>query len=155
MIHLHAQGGSISTIARYLEVSRPPIYEILSRWIRQGVQGLADKTHATTSKPDVDLPTCNLIGKKQEENPLLGEFRMYAALKQLGISVSPRTCGRIRAGNRQRYGIKPPLKEPHQPKTPPFKAAARHEQWCLDIRSIEKHHIPEIKGSFYVITVME
>ena len=155
VIRLHAQGWSISTIARYMEVSRPTIYEILSRWVKEGVQGLADKSHANTSKTGVDLPTRNLIRKKQEENPLLGEFRMYAALKQLGISVPPRTCGRIMAENRQLYGIKPPPKEPHQPKPHPFKAASRHERWCLDIRYIEKHRIAEIKGSFYVITVMD
>jgi transposase InsO family protein len=80
---------------------------------------------------------------------------MYAALKQLGISVSPRTCGRIMAENRQLYGIKPPPKEPHQPKPHPFKAASRHERWCVDIRYIEKHRISEIKGPFYVITVMD
>jgi putative transposase len=139
VIRLHAQGWSISTIAPYLDVSRPT----------------AEKSHANTSKPGVDLPTRNLIRKKQEENPFLGEWRMYAALKQLGISVSERPCGRIMAENRQLYGIKPSPKEPHQPKSHPFKAASRHERWCLDIRYIEKHRIPEIKGSFYVITVMD
>jgi putative transposase len=155
VIHLHAQGWSISTIARYLAVSRPTIYAILKRWVEEGVRGLSDKPHANTSKPGVDLPTRNLIRKKQEENPLLGEFRMYAALKQLGISVSPRTCGRIMAENRQLYGIKQQAGEPHKPKPHPFKATVRHERWCLDIRYIEKHRIPEIKGSFYVITVMD
>lgn len=77
MIRLHAQGWSISTIARYLDVSRPTIYAILKRWVEEGVQGLADKSHANISKPGVDLPTQNLIRKKQEENPLLGEWRMY------------------------------------------------------------------------------
>jgi len=42
VIRLHAQGWSISTIARYLEVSR---------WVKEGVLGLADKSHANTSKP--------------------------------------------------------------------------------------------------------
>ncbi len=155
VIRLHAQGWSISTIARYLDVSRPIIYAILKRWIEEGVQGLPDKSHANTNKPGVDLPTRNLIRKKQEENPLLGEWRMYAALKQLGISVSPRTCGRIMAENRRLYAIKPKPGEPHKPKPHPFKATARHERWCLDIRYIEKHRIPEIKGSFYVITIMD
>lgn len=155
VIRLHAQGWSISTIARYLDVSRPTIYDILKRWVQEGVQGLSDKSHANTSKPGVDLPTRNIIRKKQEENPLLGEFRMYAALKQLGISVSPRTCGRIMAENRRLYAIKPKPEEPHKPKPHPFKATARHERWCLDIRYIEKHRIPKIKGSFYVITVMD
>ncbi len=80
---------------------------------------------------------------------------MFAALKQLGISVSPRTCGRIMAENRRLYAIKPQPGEPHKPKPHPFKATARHERWCLDIRYMEKHRIPEIKGSFYVITVMD
>jgi len=80
---------------------------------------------------------------------------MYAALKQLGISVSPRTCGRIMAENRRLYAIQPKPGEPHKPKPHPFKATARHERWCIDIRYIEKHRIPEIKGSFYVITVMD
>jgi len=155
VIHLHAQGWSISAIARYLEVSRPTVYAILKRWVEEGVQGLAEKSHANTSKPGVDLPTRNLIRKKQEENPLLGEWRMYAALKQLGISVPPRTCGRIMAENRRLYGIKLKPEEPHKPKPHPFKATARHERWCVDIRYIEKHRIPEIKGSFYVITVMD
>ncbi|QBD75690.1 transposase [Ktedonosporobacter rubrisoli] len=155
VIRLHAQGWSISTIARDLDVSRPTIYDILKRWVEEGVLGLADKPHVNTSKPGVDLPTRNLIRKKQEENPLLGEFRMYAALKQLGISCSPRTCGRIMAENRRFYGIKPKPGEPHKPKPHPFKSLIRHERWCLDIRYLEKHRIPEIKGSFYVITIMD
>jgi hypothetical protein len=50
---------------------------------------------------------CLHIRKKQEENPLLGEWRMYAALKQLSIPISPRTYGRILTENRRFYGIKP------------------------------------------------
>jgi len=87
VIRLHAQGWSISTVARYLDVSRPTVYAILKRWVEEGIQGLPENSHVNTSKPGVDLPTRNLIRKKQEENPLLGEWRMYAALKQLGISV--------------------------------------------------------------------
>jgi transposase InsO family protein len=56
---------------------------------------------------------------------------------------------------RRLYAIKPQPGEPHKPKPHPFKATARHERWCLDIRYLEKHRIPEINGSFYVITVMD
>ncbi len=31
VIHLHAQGWSVSTIARYLDVSRPTVYTMLKR----------------------------------------------------------------------------------------------------------------------------
>jgi putative transposase len=127
VIHLHAQGWSIATIARYLDVSRPTIYAILKRWVEEGVRGLPDKSRANTSKPRIDLPTRNLIRKKQEENPLLGEYRMFAALKQLGLHVPPRTCGRIMRQNRHLYGLRPPPKEQHKPKPHPFHATARHE----------------------------
>jgi putative transposase len=36
VIRLHAQGWSISTIVRYLDVSRPTIYTILKRWVEEG-----------------------------------------------------------------------------------------------------------------------
>src|SRR5207247_11230971 len=123
-----------SRLARYRDDSHPKGYTILKRWAEEGRQGLPDKSHVNTSKPGVDLPTRNLIRKKQEENPLLGEWRMYAALKQLGISVSPRTCGRIMAENRRLYAIKPQPGEPHKPKPHPFKATDRHERWCLVTR---------------------
>ena len=69
VIRLHAQGWAISTIARYLEVSRQTIYEIVQRWVNEGVRGLADKPHARTSDPKVDLPTRNLIRQKQTRIP--------------------------------------------------------------------------------------
>jgi len=155
VIRLHAQGWMISTIARYLDVSRQTIYEILERWVKEGVRGLADKSHARTSAPQVDLPTRALIRHKQRENPLLGEYRMYGALKQLGISVPPRTCGRIMAEHRLLYALEVPAKERRAAKPHPFTATRRHERWCLDIRYLEKHLIPEIKGPFYVITVLD
>lgn len=155
VIRLHAQGWAISTIARYLDVSRKTIYEIVQRWVNEGVRSLADKSHARTSAPQVDLPTRNLIRQKQQDNPLLGEWRMHAALKQAGISISPKTCGRIMAENRRLYSLDAWPKEPRAAKPHPFTATYRHERWCLDIRYIEHHQIPEIKGPFYVITVLE
>jgi hypothetical protein len=41
--------------------------------------------------------------KELQVKPLLGEFRIHAALKRLGIFLSPRTCGRILALNRKLY----------------------------------------------------
>ena len=36
---------------------------------------------------------------------MLGKWRMHTALLRMGIEVSPATCGRIMAANRQLYGI--------------------------------------------------
>jgi hypothetical protein len=46
--------------------------------------------------------------KKLQENPRLGAFRMHGALKQLGLHVSVRTCGRIMAHHRSLYGLGQP-----------------------------------------------
>ena len=80
IIRLHAQGWTSSTIARYLEVSRPTVHADLKRWVADGVWGLPDTSHANTSKGGTPLRTRNPIRTKQRENPLLGEYRMHGAL---------------------------------------------------------------------------
>lgn len=93
--------------------------------------------------------------RKKQENPLLGAWRMHAALLQEGIKVSPRTCGRIMAKHRALYGWGKP-KGPAKPKKEmPFKASRRHEYWSLDVRYIEHHQIPGIHGPRYVISILE
>jgi len=155
VIHLHAQGWSVTSIGAYLEVSRKTICQILKRWIDEGVRGLDDKSRANTHRPPtVALRTRHTI-RKLQANPGLGEFRMHGALKTLGIHVSPRTCGRIMAENRRLDGLERPQGEARAPKVHPFHATQRHEIWSLDIRYIEQHQIPEITGPFYVISVLE
>ena len=100
----------------------------------------------------VALEVANEIRKKQE-NPLIGEWRMHAALLQEGIKVSPRTCGRIMAKNRALYGWDKPKVPPKPKKEMPFKATRRHEFWSIDIRYSKHHQLPDIKGSIYVINV--
>jgi hypothetical protein len=46
--------------------------------------------------------------RKLQENPELGEWRIHAALKDLGIKLFPRACGRMLALNRSLYGLKGP-----------------------------------------------
>ena len=59
--------------------------------------------------------------RKLQENPLLGEYRIHTALKREGIEVSPATCGRIMAANRQLYGLEKPKREPHAKLEMPWK----------------------------------
>jgi transposase len=101
VIRLHAEGWNIASIAGYLQTSRPTIYATLKRWATEGVTGLAAQSHARHRLPlKSDLAAVEAI-RKLQVNPELGAFRMYAALKQLGINLSPRTCGRILARNRK------------------------------------------------------
>lgn len=154
VVRLHVEGWSVASIAEYLAVSKQTVYTTLKRWVQEGVKGLDDKSHARKAPRVVTLEIANEIRKKQE-NPLIGEWRMHAALLQIGIKVSPRTCGRIMAKNRALYGWDKP-KAPAKPKKDmPFKAARRHEFWSIDIRYIEHHQLPNIKGPVYVISVLE
>jgi hypothetical protein len=122
--------------------------------MEEGVAGLEEKSRARKQPRKATLKVQNEI-RKLQENPLLGEYRVHTALKRLGIEVSPATCGRIMAANRQLYGIEKKLKQAERPKLEmPFKATRRHEYWSCDIRYIEEHLLPDPRP-VYVITVFE
>lgn len=49
----------------------------------------------------MDLKAIDAV-RRLQQNPELGEFRVHAALAQMGIiDLSPATCGRILALNRK------------------------------------------------------
>jgi putative transposase len=155
VVQLHAQGWSPSAIASYMQAGRSTIYDILRRWKAEELAGLPDKSRANTRPVrKVDLAIKQKVLKLQE-NPALGAFRIQAALKRMGIHLSQSTCGRILAENRQLYGWENPTKEPEDPREHPFKAAYRHHIWSVDARYIEQHQIPDIKGPFYIISILD
>jgi hypothetical protein len=106
----------------------------LDHW---GGAGLGDKPpipkHPTRK---TDLAAINAV-RKLQVNPELGEFRIHAALLQLGIELSPRTCGRILALNRTLYGLSGPSKRPHEPREMPFAAVRRHQYGTVDLRYLD------------------
>ena len=152
IIRLHSEGWTSTSIASYLETSRRTVHATLRRWVEEGVYGLDDKSHARkTGVRKVDLRTLALV-RELQENPELGEFRIHAALKQLGIDLSPRTCGRILALNRKLYGLPGSTREPREPKEMPFKATRRHQYWTVDIRYLD-HGVDE--GKVYCVSILE
>src|SRR3954470_23847936 len=119
---LHAEGWNIASIAGYLETSRPTVYDTLKRWIEEGVRGLEDKPPTPHQPPTkTTLWAMNEV-RKLQQNPELGAFRIHAALKQLGIHLSTRTCGRILARNRKLYGLRGHEAKPRE--DPPAGAGA-------------------------------
>jgi len=152
IVRLHIEGWNKQSIARYLECNRGTVHETLKRWITEGVAGLDNKStapHRPASK--VTLRAIATV-KELQENPLLGEFRVHAALKRLGIFLSPRTCGRVLALNRKLYGIARPTTTPHTPKPMPFAAQRRHQYWTADIRYLD-HGLGDFK--VYAITLLD
>lgn len=124
IVTLHSEGWNVKSIAGYLGTSRPTVYRTLNKWIAEGVLDLEDKPRGGVRK--VDLRAMNEV-RKLQENPELGEFRVSAALEQMGIYLSPRTCGRILAVNREPYGLEKLKRGPKEKKEMPFASKKRHE----------------------------
>jgi len=153
IVRLHAEGWTVTRIADYLQTTRRTVYLTLQRWVEEGVRGLEDKSSAPKhAARKVNLRTIETV-RKLQENPLLGEFRIHAALKQLGIHLSQRTCGRILALNRSLYSMPGPTAEPHEPKPMPFAASRRHQYWTVDVRYLDMHQLGG--GMIYCISILE
>jgi len=129
------------------------MYDTLQRWTEEEVAGLDAKPKTKKGARKATLSVRNEI-RKLQENPLLGEYRVHTALLRMGIEVSPATCGRIMAANRQLYGLEKPKRQPRAKLEMPFRASRRHEFWSADVRYIEEHLLPDPKP-VYVITIFE
>ena len=152
IVRLHIEGWNKQSIARYLECNRGTVHETLKRWVAEGVAGLDNKSsapHQPATK--VTLRAITTV-KELQENPLLGQFRVHAALKRLGIFLSPSTCGRILALNRTLYGLPRPAPVPKEAKLMPFAAQRRHQYWTADIRYLD-HGLGTFK--VYAITLLD
>lgn len=89
------EGWNKKNIADYLDVSRQTVYTVLKRFAEEHFAGLYDKSSAPKSPHrKVTLRAIQEV-KKLAENPELGAFRVSAALEQMGIKLSPATCGRV------------------------------------------------------------
>lgn len=156
VVVLHAEGWSVSMIAEYMQTTRPRVYDILHRFATEGYAGLEDKSRSPHNPArKVTLREMNEV-KKLASNPDLGAYRVMAALEQIGIKLSQRTCGRLLQLNRSLYGLPQPKSgTPRQKKDMPFKATFRHEYWSVDVRYIEEHRVPDVKGPIYLISILE
>jgi putative transposase len=152
IVRLHVEGWNATSIAAYLETSRQTVHATLKRWAEEEFAGMPNKSRAPHRPATKVTLRAMATVKELQENPLLGEFRIHAALKRLGIFLSPRTCGRILALNRKLYGLSKPEPVPREPKPMPFKAARRHQYWSADIRYLD-HGLGDFK--VYSVTILD
>src|SRR5205823_5860483 len=131
ILKLHSEGWTPTSIAGYLETSRQTVYTTLKRWAEEQFAGLEDKSHARTGLRKVDLKAMQ-EAKKLSENPLLGAYRVSAALEQMGIKLSRATCGRLLALNRDLYHLQMPRSKEREKADMPFRAGRRHQFWSVD-----------------------
>lgn len=152
IVRLHIEGWNKQSIAQYLETSRVTVHDTLKRWIAEGTDGLDNKSSAPYRPATKVTLRAIATVKELQENPLLSEFRVHAALKRLGIFLRPSTCGRILALNRKLYGLPRPAPAPHEAKPMPFAAQRRHQYWTADIRYLD-HGLGDFK--IYSITLLD
>jgi putative transposase len=152
VVALHADGWSAKAISGYLKVGTSTVYRILKRWAEEGPAGLEDRPHGRP--PGVRKVTLRAMEaiRRFQENPNLGEFRIHAALAQIGIHLSPRTCGRVLALNRELYGLEKPKGPIKEKKEMPFAARRRHQYWSADVRYVDNDRVG---GRAYVVSVMD
>ena len=152
MVALHAEGWTAKAISGYLRVGVSTVYRILRRWAEEGADGLEDRRHGRP--PGVRKVTLKAMEaiRRFQENPNLGEFRVHAALAQIGIHLSPRTCGRVLALNRELYGLKKPKGPVKEKREMPFAARRRHQFWSADIRYVNNTHLG---GRAFVVSVLD
>jgi putative transposase len=155
VVRLHAEGWTVTSIASYLKTSRQSVYAALKRWVEEGPEGLEDRPSGRP--PGVRKMTLGAIAtvRDLQRNPELGEFRVHDALKQLGIHLSPRTCGRILALNRRLYGLARPKAGRGARKEMPFASKKRHGYWTADVRYLDAIDEHRLGGRAYVVSVLE
>ncbi len=152
IIRLHADGWNAKSIAGYLEVSRQTVHTTLKRWAKEQFAGIEEKSHARTGVRKVDLTAVQEV-KKLAQNPLIGAYRVSAALEQMGIKLSRATCGRLLALNRDLYHLQVP-RRPRPKAEMPFRASRRHELWSVDIRYLDMHTLEGVE-MVYCISILE
>jgi len=153
IIRLHAEGWNAKSIAAYLETSRVTVHDVLQRWAAEQFSGVPNKSSRPKQPATKQTLQAITTVKRLQENPELGEFRVHAALKQLGIELSPRTCGRILHANRALYGLPGPEKQAKTPKPMPYAAQRRHQYWSVDLRYIDVHQVDG--DPVYCISILE
>ena len=128
---------------------------MLKRWIAEGEAGLEDRPGGRPR--GVRKVTLGAIATVRglQRNPELGEFRVHAALKRLGIHLSPRTCGRILALNRRLYDLAKPKAGGGARKAMPFASARRHAYWTADVRYLDVVDEQGLGGRAYVVSVLD
>jgi putative transposase len=153
ILKLHGEGWNAKSIAGYLETSRQTVHATLKRWAEEQFAGLEDKSHARHGPRKVDLKAVQEV-KKLSENPLIGAYRVSAALEQMGIKLSRATCGRLLALNRDLYHLQMPTHKERYKATMPFRAERRHQFWSVDIRYVDMHRLKD-EGNIYCISILE
>ena len=154
IIRLHLEGWPTKSIAGYLQTSRQTVHRSVTRFKQEDLAALLPRSRAPRRRiRKVTLRTLLQI-QTLRSNPLLGAFRIRAALKQkYGTRLSTRTVARIVAEQRatereKKLAIPAPI-----PQMMPYAATRPHEYWSVDIRYFDMHTLGG--GMIYCISIID
>ena len=149
---LHSEGWSAKAIAGYLRAHKATVHRVLKRWAEEEPEELEDRRPGR--QPGVRKVTLRAMEavRRLQQNPSLGEFRVHAALAQVGIHLRPRTCGCILALNRELYGLEKPKGPVKEKREMPFAARRLHQYSTVDVCHLKGH---KLGGKAYVISVLD
>ena len=154
IVHLHVEGWPTKSIAGYLKTSRQTVHTIVARFRTDDLAVLRPRSSVPKRRiRKVTLRTLMVV-QELRKNPLLGAFRIRAALKQkYGIRLGTRTVSRILAEQRATERAKPLPMPPYEPRAMPYAATRPHEYWSVDIRYLDMH---TLGGSMiYCISILD
>lgn len=153
VIRLHLDGWGKKSMAAYLQTSRKTVHAILRRFATEDLAALIPRSRAP--KKRVRKVTLKIMLRVWElqKNPGLGAFRIYAALKQEGIRLSPRTVGRIAAAKPDTTASTDTPGLPRDKQPMPFKAVRPHQYWSIDLRYLDMHTLGG--DMIYCLTILD
>ncbi|NJO81878.1 MAG: transposase [Blastochloris sp.] len=153
VIRRFVEGWNQKSIAAYRQTSRKTVHQTIRRFAADGLAGLYAQSRAP--KRPRRKATFDVITRvrRLQRNPRMGAFRVRAALRQEGIQVSLRTCGRVLAQNRAVLQSLTPPVAPRPARPMPFHATRPHQYWSADIRYLDMHQLGS--GKIYVVTILD
>ena len=146
IIKRYYSGWKVTTLAKFYQLSRRYLYDIINIFEKDNFAGLIPKSKAPHQPHrKIFFPIINKVYRIQRENPRLGRFRVWALLKKelkeegSPLEISQPTVARIMAVNKELYPELIEAKDDEEKiKKMPFKPKYRHHYWFIDIRYLIK-----------------
>ena len=156
VVELRVDGWSAKAIAGYLGMGLSTVYKVLKMFEEEGAEGLSDRPYGRPAGVrKVTIAAIEEV-RKLAQNPEVGAFRVYSALKQKGFDLSRATCGRILAQVREIYGYEKPTSGGGEKKPMPFASSRHHQYWTADVRYLDMLDEALLEdGMVYVVTIIE
>ena len=147
VVRMYHEGWKKKSISDLLKVSRPHIDTLLSKFEKEGFEGLEDKRTRPPHHPhnQLAMPFLDEVFEVQQEYPGLGRNLLFGVLEsRLGEENMPSksSVGRAMAANRFfRHAPNPYQKKKKQKKKKkllPYNPLYLHQYWFIDIRYLAK-----------------